>query len=160
MRLNPSYSYKLWTDDDISQMLARHAAEFLPYLKRLKPVELADIFRYLVLYIEGGVYADLDTEALVPVDDWGLTKPVTIGLEAVLDSEAERVKVKFARQRQYCQFVMAFSASGHPLLSDVLDRILRQLKAGTPLPTQDLTGPGVWTDAVGAYIAEKGIDDL
>jgi hypothetical protein len=30
----------------------------------------ADLLRYLILYVEGGVYADIDVEALVPVDRW------------------------------------------------------------------------------------------
>ncbi|KAH8599009.1 nucleotide-diphospho-sugar transferase [Bisporella sp. PMI_857] len=30
----------------------------------------ADLLRYLVMYVEGGVYADIDVEALKPVDEW------------------------------------------------------------------------------------------
>jgi hypothetical protein len=30
----------------------------------------ADLLRYLILYVEGGVYADIDVEALVPIDRW------------------------------------------------------------------------------------------
>ena len=33
-----------------------------------------DIFRYLVLWKEGGYFADANVECLKPIDDWGIPK--------------------------------------------------------------------------------------
>lgn len=43
------------------------------YMKR--GVMRADYFRYLVVLLEGGVYSDVDTYPLRPIDEWGKTKP-------------------------------------------------------------------------------------
>ena len=36
----------------------------------MKPVQKADIFRYIVLMVHGGVYADIDVTCVRPVDQW------------------------------------------------------------------------------------------
>lgn len=35
-------------------------------------VERADVFRYLVLWKEGGYYADANVECMKPIDEWGI----------------------------------------------------------------------------------------
>ncbi|MDA4846017.1 glycosyltransferase [Hoeflea poritis] len=61
-RLNPDWEYRLWTDEDLDELVGKHFPEFLEQFRGYpNPVQRADAGRYMLLYIHGGVYADLDT---------------------------------------------------------------------------------------------------
>ncbi|KAL5115270.1 hypothetical protein ACEQ8H_006862 [Pleosporales sp. CAS-2024a] len=72
---NPSYRYEVLTDDNAIEYLNFHYGP--DALNRQDLIDLyselnitiikADLLRYLVMYAEGGVYADIDVEALRPV---------------------------------------------------------------------------------------------
>lgn len=61
--LNPEYVYRLWDDQDILGFVKKHyGPDVLSLYLRISPsygVARADLFRYLLLYIEGGVYLDI-----------------------------------------------------------------------------------------------------
>ena len=51
--------YKLWNDTEVEQFVAETSADLIwPLWQGLKPVERADVFRYLVVYEQGGYFAD------------------------------------------------------------------------------------------------------
>ena len=130
-----------------------------------------------MLFIEGGVYADLDVECRMPIDYWlamhqaslspkqsdscaavpysaivgveGLIKTETAKLEG-MTRDALRQKVAYTDFMQYCQWVMA-SAPGDPLFKDVVRRVLANAKDAA-MHTLHKTGPGVFTKAVIARI--------
>ena len=67
-KLNPDYKHILWDDRDCYGFIQKYYSEFLDTYNRLsRPVERADLFRYLVVYHYGGVYADIDCECIKPI---------------------------------------------------------------------------------------------
>jgi len=67
----PTLSRTLWTDDEIAEFVQREYPMFYPVFAAITvPVMKVDLFRYMVIYEYGGVYADMDTECLVPVQNW------------------------------------------------------------------------------------------
>ena len=61
------------------------------------PFAKSDVFRYVVVLAQGGVYADIDVTASTPVDEWvpmaGEYPPAidfVVGFEAVRERETER----------------------------------------------------------------------
>jgi mannosyltransferase OCH1-like enzyme len=44
--------------------------ELIPAFEQMKPIQKADLFRYMVLYDEGGYYADCDVDCMQPIDRW------------------------------------------------------------------------------------------
>jgi inositol phosphorylceramide mannosyltransferase catalytic subunit len=66
---NTCYHFDLWDDADNRAFIARHFEWFLRVYDSY-PAEIyrADIVRYFYLYIFGGLYADLDTQCLKPLD--------------------------------------------------------------------------------------------
>ncbi|MBG9389463.1 glycosyltransferase family 32 protein [Caenimonas aquaedulcis] len=66
---NPGYEHRLWDDADNRRFIADHYAWFLPTYDAY-PAEIyrADAVRYFFLYHFGGIYADMDTECLRPLD--------------------------------------------------------------------------------------------
>lgn len=73
---NPDYAYEFVTDAWADEWVEKTFAEDRPdivevYLKLTIPILKADILRYLLLYVEGGVWFDLDVSCEgVPIDEW------------------------------------------------------------------------------------------
>lgn len=68
-RLNPHYAHLLWDDVDNRTFIAKCYPWFLRiYDAYPREIYRADAVRYFFLYQFGGLYADMDTECLRPVD--------------------------------------------------------------------------------------------
>jgi mannosyltransferase OCH1-like enzyme len=64
---NKDWKYVLLSDEDNLQIVKKHFPDFLPYYVNFKyNIQRADAIRYMVLYLYGGVYLDLDYQALKP----------------------------------------------------------------------------------------------
>lgn len=129
-----------------------------------KPILKADFFRYLILLARGGVYSDIDTEALRPAwqwvpDDLALEKyGLVIGIEA--DPDREDWADWYSRRMQFCQWTIK-SKAGHPALREVVARVTEKtlsMKKANSLETDGLksivewTGPAMFTDTIFDYL--------
>ncbi|PYI18203.1 TPT-domain-containing protein [Aspergillus violaceofuscus CBS 115571] len=66
---NPDWEYVLWDDETNRLLVETHFPWFLKdYLRLPKEILRADVVRNLYMFLFGGMYADVDTEALRPVD--------------------------------------------------------------------------------------------
>ncbi len=66
---HPDFDYRLWTDADNRNLVALHYPWFLDtYDSYRHHIERVDAARYFILFHHGGVYMDLDTECLRPLD--------------------------------------------------------------------------------------------
>ena len=67
INLNPGWRYRLYDDDDARAFIYRtYGARMLRAFERINPAygpARADLFRYLLLYEEGGVYLDIKSIA-------------------------------------------------------------------------------------------------
>jgi mannosyltransferase OCH1-like enzyme len=50
-----------------------HRPSIADLYPRMCTIQKMDAFRYVALYVEGGVYVDEDVDPLVPVQDWPST---------------------------------------------------------------------------------------
>jgi mannosyltransferase OCH1-like enzyme len=63
---NPNWEYKLWTDEDVNDFNLKNIDTF----NKITNLGVkSDIFRYEILYREGGLYVDTDFECLKSFDD-------------------------------------------------------------------------------------------
>lgn len=63
-RLNPNYQYVLMNDEEMEALVRDRMPDYLPQYQAFEHViERVDAFRYIFLYLFGGVYVDLDYEA-------------------------------------------------------------------------------------------------
>lgn len=176
--LHPGFVHEVITDD-----AAVHLVNYLyasvpdvveAYESMPLPVLKADFFRYLILLARGGIYSDIDTQALKSVVEWlppTLDKS-TVGLVVGIEADPDRPDWAewYARRIQFCQWTIQ-SKPGHPVLRDIVATItedtLAMKKAGT-LPQgkkpnksiMEYTGPGVWTDALFSYFNDKEYFDF
>jgi len=57
----PEYTYKMWNDDDLENLIMNDFAWYYDIYKSYKKnIQRFDIARYFILYKYGGIYADMD----------------------------------------------------------------------------------------------------
>lgn len=137
-----------------------------------KSILKADFFRYLILYARGGVYSDIDTRNLKPVDTW-ISNNATInnaenhaGLVVGIEADPDRPDWAewYARRIQFCQWTIQ-AKKGHPMLRELIAKIteltMDRIKKGQLNKVigkdaggdiMNWTGPGIWTDTVFEYM--------
>lgn len=102
----------------------------------------ADMWRYAVLYIHGGIYSDIDSKALQPRSRWNIRSE-------------DKVIIAVENDIHFCQWTLV-SVPQHPLFKTVLDLIVRTAQEGIDVSDEHFvhkhTGPGIWTRAVHEFL--------
>ncbi|KAI1170238.1 hypothetical protein F4777DRAFT_592104 [Nemania sp. FL0916] len=164
---NPGYGYILVGQAEADDFINAHFAgdgRITGAWRALKnPGVKSDLLRYLILFIEGGIYSDIDTEALRPVDSWVPEQyrdkaKVVIGIE--WDQLDGGPWADIPHRLQFCQWTIA-TAPGHPLFLKMAYHTISRLERlaaehGTSLEDLELSsvevmmssGPASWTDVV------------
>jgi len=143
-KIHPDWEFKFWTDADLAEVVAARYPEYREmYLAYPKPIMRADLGRYLVLREFGGIYADVDAEALASFEPL-LDSPAPIfAFEPPSHADGEWVRSR-GFQSIISNAVM-LSPAGHPFWDHMLSRIRECRHATNPL---DATGPFLLTAAV------------
>lgn len=133
---NPEYQYRFYTEDTMRSSLEPHFSNrVLSALDRLIPgAYRADLWRYCILYIHGGVYADVDMSCIVPLRHW--IRSSTRGV--------------FVRDGPSPDLYNAFIAiePKHPVLLRAIHTIVEHVHADYyGIRDTDVTGPGVLGEA-------------
>lgn len=72
-KYNPEYTYMFWEDKDIDIFIKKKYPQYIDIYSKLKQgIQIADLFRILILHYYGGIYADIDFECLRPIDLWNI----------------------------------------------------------------------------------------
>lgn len=174
--VNPDYKHQVLPDEACEELVNQlfsvvpdvaHAYNIMP-----KSILKADFFRYLILFARGGVYSDIDTVSLKPIDSWMSAndtlygKPNNPGLVVGIEADPDRPDWAdwYARRIQFCQWTIQ-AKKGHPMLREIvaliteitiereskhqLNKVLGKDEGGDVMVW---TGPGIWTDSVFAYM--------
>lgn len=163
-RVNPGYEHRMYSDEDIQAMVRDRHPALLPAYEQMKPIQRADLFRYLALLDFGGYYADCDVQCLRPIDEWSrqyhprdfANVQFIAGFEVVTTKKAVEHHY-FAREYQLVQWTMG-SAPGHPILRDVIEKIRVYFAAGKHKMFTSIiksTGPGIWSDAITDHVRDE-----
>jgi len=68
---NPEYEYRFFDDSDIYKFIKIEFPQYLRAYKKIKHGAVkADLWRYLIIYKYGGIYADIDCKCVVPLRQW------------------------------------------------------------------------------------------
>ena len=136
--LNPEYNYALY-DDTMCRKLIKKGfdRDTLECYDRLHPqVFKADLWRYCVLYRFGGVYADIDTIPLMPIDDF-----IDGGDDMLLCIDLNK-SPKDGTHNIWNAFIAI--APEHELMEQAIEIVKSRVLDRTPFVSRiDVTGPGV-----------------
>jgi len=144
---NPGWNVALYDDDDIDSYIKSNWDTRMYTFFRALPLGVmkADLWRYLMLTTHGGVYSDIDSKCLLPINQWfhDFIGPnaLVIGLE---------------NDTHFCQWNM-YCTKEHPIMIYVCNFILENYeREGIDIKYEHCvhatTGPGIWTDAIKSYL--------
>lgn len=128
----------------------------------------ADLVRYLTMLADGGVYSDMDTSCIKPVEEWIPKHLQTKTINAVVGVEYDDNTYRmFVRPVSFCQWTL-MARPKHPLFEKVVARVIYHLEYLARIQATNLTsvklgkkevleatGPGTFTDAVIEVLADK-----
>lgn len=122
----------------------------------------ADLLRYMIMFVKGGVYADIDTSALVHADRWIPEQLGSQVINAIIGIEYDDTTYRmFVRPISFCQWTL-MSKPNHMIFDRAISRVksnleflarrqkvksLSQLKLDK-VEVLEATGPGMISDVV------------
>lgn len=140
---NSGYEMILFDDNDMEIFIREnYDTRVLNAYKQLAVgAAKADLWRYLILYKNGGVYLDIDSditgdlsEIITPFEDALITREKNHGL--------------------FVQWFLAFCPK-HPILKYTIDMCIHNIESRSSYDIAKLTGPNVFSSAVNRFVYEK-----
>jgi mannosyltransferase OCH1-like enzyme len=176
---NPGHRYEVLTDDNADQYVEHHFGplglnrpDIVNVYKSLNAkIVKSDLLRYLIMYVEGGVYADIDVEAIRPIrrfipksfDESDID--MVIGIE-VDEPDFASHPVLGSKAQSFCQWTFMCKPR-LPVMLRLIENIMKwlhelSLKQGKPISDLYLdfnevlsgTGPSAFTAAILAEMSK------
>ena len=166
---NPEWSHNCLLDSEIEPYVQQVGSDrLLRALRRLSPdypQARSDIYRYLRLFLSGGVYFDDKSgasrplDAIIHPDDRFLIAQHTVRKR---ESFAEKLRSQIGGVEggEFLNWFIA-SAPGHPFLARVLETLIQKIEGYSPLFSStgkravlELTGPLMYTKAIAPIRAQ------
>ncbi|KAL8964523.1 MAG: hypothetical protein Q9197_006895 [Variospora fuerteventurae] len=174
--LNPQHSHTILTEATARDIVQKHYADdpktLKTYLDLHSIILKSDYLRYLVLAAVGGVYSDLDTDAVKPIDKWIPAELADRGIRAIVGLESDKMDRPkplpgLYMPVQFAQWTLACSAR-HPMMVGMVEAVTRglhRLASSHGVPVHELepvealevlttTGPVRWSRMVFDYLSE------
>ncbi|MES2273435.1 MAG: glycosyltransferase [Chlamydiota bacterium] len=155
IHLNPEFSCFLYDDIDIESYIQQNwPSDFLDFFHALPIGAMkADLWRYLILASEGGVYSDIDSLCILPIREWLLKESIPSSHILLVDLDCN--------QSQFCQWTFA-ATPRHPAMHYICYYVLNQWKQKGIVFGLDgkinvlaTTGPVIFSEAIKSYIGES-----
>jgi inositol phosphorylceramide mannosyltransferase catalytic subunit len=135
--MNPGWEHRLYDDQAINTFIVEHyRPEILDLFYKINPhygAARADLFRYLLMYKCGGVYLDIKSTTVEPLDS-AIRPDDRFILSLWRNSPGEPhagwgVHKEFGanRKREFQQWHI-IAAPGHPFLKAVIERVLTNIQ--------------------------------
>lgn len=133
--------------------------------ENLERIEKADLFRYLITFLEGGIYSDADVECLLPVTQWLTHYNINTSMDKIdflFGIEFSRPQTKYNNigrlPFQLSQFTFAVCRQSK-LMAEIIKYVggsIATVPATSSEAVLERTGPAIFTKAVVDTIAKYG----
>ena len=139
MILNDEYEYKLFDDEDMYQYIVDNFEdEVIEAFDMLRVgAAKADLWRYLILYKDGGVYLDIDSSIFGKLDD-------------LIREDDSAIITRERNPNKFVQWCLMFE-SNHPILKICINKCLDNIKNKRYDDILKLTGPDVFSESIFEY---------
>ncbi|AEO60901.1 glycosyltransferase family 32 protein [Thermothelomyces thermophilus ATCC 42464] len=180
---NPDYRYEVLTDDNDMRYVEYHFGpngfnrpDIVEFYRGLKAaIVKADLLRYMIMYAEGGIYADIDVEALKPASKFIPARFDEKDIDMVVGVEIDEPDWKDhpilgPKSRSFCQWTFMCKPQ-LPVMMRLIEQIMTWLNGvakeqGVTIGEVNLdfdqiisgTGPSAFTEAIMAEMEQNKED--
>ena len=171
---NPKYRWEVLTDENAENYVEEHFGpsgfkrpDIVSTFKSLSSLRIiqADLLRYLIMYAEGGVYADIDVEAIRPIDQFVPKRFNERNVNMIIGVETDEPDFKDhpilgSKATSFCQWTFMCKPR-LPVMMKLIENIMVWInelsqQQGKPIEELELgfdevlsgTGPSAFTDAI------------
>ncbi|KAK3390631.1 glycosyltransferase family 32 protein [Podospora didyma] len=181
--INPDYRYEVLTDANDVRYVEWHFGpegfnrpDIVDFYRSVSaPIVKADLLRYLVMYAEGGVYADIDVEALRGINKFIPDRYQQKDIDMVVGIEIDEPdwkdhKILGSKSRSFCQWTFMCKPQ-LPVMMKLIEQIMTWLTevareqkvkiADVKLDFDQIisgTGPSAFTNAIIEDMNERKTD--
>lgn len=144
---NPNYTYTFFDDRDCEQFIKEYFDEDVLNIYNciIPGAYKSDLFRYCYLYINGGVYIDIDTLCIGKLDDFLLPN-----VEFIVPIDLNITHLE-GNHNIFNTFIG--SIPKHPILLNCINKIVFHIKNNIiPQSKLDFTGPGLLGRCVNLFL--------
>jgi len=143
IKINQEYDHTIFTEpqrDDF--VIANFNKDIISAYKKINNVVAkVDLWRYLIIYKFGGVYLDMDAS---------IEKPI----RTFINENDDGLVSAETNENLFLQWAL-FYTKEHPIMKKTIELAIRNINENRfPNDIANLTGPGVYTEALG-YIHKK-----
>jgi mannosyltransferase OCH1-like enzyme len=126
-RVDPECNQVLLGDKEISELFRNDLPQFVDfYENRLaRVIEKADFARLAIVYVKGGIYADIDVECVKSLRPLLNTDKAIMGMEPV-----EHAKTLYSREKYLCNAIF-LSPARHPFWLRLMNKIVKKYSPST-----------------------------
>jgi len=150
---HPEWKHIMWDDAENRNFIEKHFSWFLTtYDSYLAEINRADAVRYFFLFFYGGVYADMDFEALRPLDPLVAGHDGQVLLGTLRQDASDMDGGSSRHSMHYIPNAIMASPPRHPFWLTVFSLLMRVAVNG---PTEHVTGPVLLKAAVNEYRAQQ-----
>lgn len=164
-KLNPGWEHRLYDEKERTNYIRKNfSAEIYKWYTKISeqygPAK-ADLFRYLVIYKEGGVYLDIKSSMLKPLDEIILESDsclLSYWPEKLLESFGHHPELAAYPKGEFQQWFL-ISEPLHPYFKAVINDVISKLKSYSPSvegvakpAVLKTTGPITFTLTVGSCL--------
>lgn len=142
---NPGYQYELFGEDDMHKFVCENFDnEIIECYNKLNIITAkVDFWRYLILYKNGGIYLDIDSTFLKPLDE-------------LINNQSAIITREPNPPHEYVQWALFF-CKNHPILKKTIDNVVYNIKNKLFVNNVGrMTGPYPYTLAIDEINKESG----
>jgi mannosyltransferase OCH1-like enzyme len=164
-KINPEYVYTYFSDEDCNRWIKENCDDeiFKIYNSIKIPVSKADLFRYLYIYQEGGIYLDIKSSIVYPIDYILQHKSETILSHWISTPYREKLNYELGEFQNW----FLIYPKNHPIIKETIDRVIYNLKNYKFDHTKSIksqivetTGPLPYSQSIINYINENGKNNI
>jgi len=144
---NLNYAYFLFDDNDCENFIKKNFNEnvYNAYCRIIPGAFKADLWRYCVLYVYGGVYVDIDTICLDSIDTF-----LNEDIEFMTPIDLNNCPY-YGTYNLFNCFIA--SRPNHPILLNCIERIVYHVENNiVPFSNLDFSGPGLLGKSVNKFL--------
>lgn len=158
----PNWEIHYYSDEAVQAFFDQYFPQYATDIPKVpNGAMIADLFRYAVLYIHGGLYSDIDTVPARKIPEEWFSKECVFGYEYQPSKFPESMRPPWRNEEYFCQWTL-LSSPKYPLYKDALDRSFQGLRAidfevERGKVVLEVGGPMLFTKVAKAYISRPEV---